>query len=136
MSTLGVGSVTTSQASDSLTAGLSQAELGQDAFLQLLITQLRYQDPTDPLQDREFVAQLAQFTALEQAQQTNDMLMLLAQLTSATQAISLVGRTVEYVGESGEVETGEVSGITFDQGTPYLLIGEEEISPATVTRVL
>ncbi|MTI57300.1 flagellar hook capping FlgD N-terminal domain-containing protein [Geosporobacter ferrireducens] len=46
-------------------------ELDKDAFLQLLVTQLRYQDPLNPMDDKEFVAQMAQFSALEQMQNLN-----------------------------------------------------------------
>jgi flagellar basal-body rod modification protein FlgD len=56
------------------------AALGQDAFLTLLMTQLRYQDPTAPQADGEFLAQLAQFSTLEQLQTMNAKLDAIAEL--------------------------------------------------------
>lgn len=61
--------------------------MGQDAFMQLLLTQLQHQDPTSPRADGEFLAQLAQFSQLEQLQQINEKLDALAG------AFSLVGTT-------------------------------------------
>src|SRR5262245_6149662 len=62
--------------------------LGRDAFLNLLVTQLQHQDPTQPQADGEFLAQLAQFSSLEQLQQANQTLSTIAtffnQLQSAT----------------------------------------------------
>jgi flagellar basal-body rod modification protein FlgD len=61
--------------------------LGQNAFLTLLLTQLQHQDPTEPQADGEFLAQLAQFSTLEQLQQMNDKLDALTEiLTGAASA--------------------------------------------------
>jgi flagellar basal-body rod modification protein FlgD len=64
--------VSPSQSSSASPVG-TQA-LGRDAFLQLLITQLQHQDPTQPQDDAQFITQLAQFSSLEQLQQMNDRL--------------------------------------------------------------
>ena len=73
-------------------------QLGKDDFLKILITQLRYQDPLSPMEDTDFIAQMAQFSALEQMQN-------LSQDFSATKAMSLVGKVVY-----GEIDVpGEAS---------------------------
>ena len=55
----------TSAVASSAAEVTKQQNLGQDAFLKLLVTQLQHQDPTQPMQDAEFIAQLAQFSSLE-----------------------------------------------------------------------
>ena len=57
--------------------GEAQQDIGREEFLQLLLAQLTHQDPMNPMEDREFVAELAQFTSLEQAMETNQRLELL-----------------------------------------------------------
>ena len=77
--------------------------LGSDVFLRLLVTQLQSQDPTNPTQNEDFVAQLAQFTTLEQTTNTNELLeQLIGQDTQRTQfdLINLVGRTVVSEGDT------------------------------------
>jgi flagellar basal-body rod modification protein FlgD len=66
-------------AADTTTTGAAPNALGQDAFMKLLITQLQNQDPTQPQADGEFLAQLAQFSSLEQLQSMNQKLDVLAE---------------------------------------------------------
>src|SRR5690625_664276 len=92
------------------TAGTDSVQRGNDVldkhdFLRLLTVQLRYQDPIDPIKDQDFIAQMAQFSSLEQIQNLTDKMedfIDLQMSTSATsQAASLLGRTVAvYDGES------------------------------------
>ena len=90
----------TSQTSDAL-AGTASAGLGPDAFMKLLIAQMKNQDPTKPMDDTQFVAQLAQFSSLQQQMQTNQALQLVAteqQGSLNTQVASLVGKKVTING--------------------------------------
>ncbi|MCA9730159.1 MAG: hypothetical protein KC729_20915, partial [Candidatus Eisenbacteria bacterium] len=87
--------------------------VSRDAFLQLLITQMRYQDPLSPMDNEAFLAQLAQFSSLEQMQQLNENFtnsMALAQSEANSSATGLIGR---YVRASGDTVTlgaqGDVS---------------------------
>ena len=113
----------------------SSGELGQDAFLDLLITQMQYQDPLNPLQDKEFIAQLAQFATLEQMQQMNLTLGLLGQMTATSQALSLVGKQISADGADGETITGRVDAVSFQDGQASLVVGDEQVDPGDITRV-
>ncbi len=86
------------------------SDLGPDVFLRMLVTQLQSQDPTNPSQNEDFVAQLAQFSTLEQTTSTNDLLeQLIAQNVQRTQLdlVNLIGRTV--VTEGDTVSLGETN---------------------------
>jgi flagellar basal-body rod modification protein FlgD len=106
-----------------LTPGrIPQAELGKDDFLKLLITQLSHQDPTQPLQDREFVAQMAQFSTLEQMTNMNGELSKVLGLLARSQAVNLLGKTVEiHQGQSSI--TGRVEAISGSQYPQVLVDG-------------
>jgi flagellar basal-body rod modification protein FlgD len=73
----------TAAAAASETKKSAKDPLGKDAFLNLLVTQLQHQDPTQPMADAEFLAQLAQFSSLEQLQEMNQSLTQIAQFYSA-----------------------------------------------------
>lgn len=70
-------------------------DLGKDEFLKLLITELQHQDPTSPMQDREFIAQMAQFSSLEQMLNFNKNMETLLDSVSFQSSFSLLGHNVE-----------------------------------------
>lgn len=117
-----VGTITDGviQKSSTLTAESSSNTLGKDAFLQLLVTQMKYQDPLNPSTDTEYVAQLATFSQLEQLQN-------LGTTMTNSQAFGLVGKDVimKSVDSSGSTSyySGTVDFVTVTNGTAYLSIG-------------
>ena len=87
-------------------------DLDKDAFLQLLITQLANQDPTNPVEDREFIAQLAQFSSLEQMVNMTKQMEKMAS-TNQTLAVSYIGRVVAFWQDGTEM-AGLVQAVWFD----------------------
>lgn len=82
--------------------------LDKDAFMLLLVTQFKYQDPLNPMEDQEFIAQLAQFTSLEQMMQMNEGMTTLTQVAQAGQMInatSYIGKEVAATGTTISKET-------------------------------
>lgn len=76
-------------------------DLDKDAFLRLLVTQLANQDPTNPMDDRDFMAQMAQFSSLEQMVNMTKQLEKMA-VTNQTLAVSYIGRVVAFYQDSGD----------------------------------
>jgi flagellar basal-body rod modification protein FlgD len=106
----------------SLAANTPQnAIVGQEEFLKILLTQLRFQDPLKPMDNQEFIAQLAQFSGLEFSRQQSERIDALLTIQSASQSLTLIGRTVEVATQSGR-EVGSVTAIRFDNGNPLLTI--------------
>jgi flagellar basal-body rod modification protein FlgD len=106
----------------SSTSGVNSLGLDFQSLLQIILTQLQYQDPLKPLDNFEFVSQLAQFTGLEQTQQLNSQISNLLLIQSATQATGLLGKIVNVQKSGGSPYTGTVSGISFSSGTPSLTV--------------
>lgn len=112
---------------DTQTTNALNKTLGKDDFLQLLVTQLRYQDPLQPLDDKEFVAQLAQFSSLEQMQNLNSNMENYISLNllenQLSRAASLVGAQVKvYDSASGETVEGKVEAVRMFDGVCKLVI--------------
>lgn len=135
---------------------VSKNSLDKDDFLKLLITELRYQDALNPMDDREFMTQLAQLTSLEQMQNLNktvekgfatiseyslylqegisSVLECMLRQNNFNQALNLLGREVTYIQEDQEIE-GTVNAIKQVGGIYYAVIGEEEVALTQITSV-
>lgn len=112
---------------------VTNQSLGKDDFLKLLITQLSNQDPTSPMENTEFIAQMAQFSSLEQMTNMATSFTELANMLTASEASSVIGRTVE-VDLNGEVLTGQVEAAT--RGTnPSVQINGMLYSMDQITKV-
>jgi flagellar basal-body rod modification protein FlgD len=102
-----------------------QAVVNQEDLFKILLTQLNYQDPLKPLDNAEFIAQLAQFTSLEQARQTNQNIETLLQMQSADQSVGLLTKNVEVTTATSR-EVGQVTTITFQDGSPQLTVKTQD----------
>jgi flagellar basal-body rod modification protein FlgD len=118
--------------------------LDKDAFMELLATQLKNQDPLAPTDNSQMIAQLAQFSSLEQMQQVNDNLVGLAvlQQTNAllqqlTSSAALIGQEVRYVDPTTQTETsGVIESVRLKDGLAQLQIGGKDVPLANVLEIL
>ena len=97
-------------------------QLGQEDFLKLLVAQLGAQDPTSPVKDTDFIAQMAQFSSLSQSQQTGKDIEALQAQQQILQANGLLGRTVALQVDKNTTVQGQVSAVTIAAGTPQLVV--------------
>lgn len=134
--------------------------LGKDEFLKLLVTELRYQDALNPMEDKEFIAQMAQMSSLEQMQNLNKTfengLLTLAEaqnnysanvtnllqvmlyqsaLSNLNQGLNLLGREISYTNGEGEEQEGTVSSIKQVDGRYLAVVGEDEVDLTEITSV-
>jgi flagellar basal-body rod modification protein FlgD len=107
--------------------------LGMEDFLKILLTQLTYQDPLKPMDNQEFMAQMAQFTSLEQTQQLNDKMATLIANQAALQSVGLIGRTVDITADAGTSITGSVTALSLTGDAPSLTL--TTTSGATLSNV-
>lgn len=117
-------------------------ELGKDEFLKLLITELQHQDPTNPMQDREFIAQMAQFSSLEQMMNVNNSMVKLLDKVSFQSSFNLLGMNVEIedaanVDESGNLKriNGNVEAVTKNGSDSYVRINGEDYPVSSIVKV-
>src|SRR3954468_8639286 len=110
-------------------------QLGKDAFLKLLAAQLQNQDPTNPVDNQAFMGQMAQFSALEQTTNMANALQGLTTSNQISQAVGLVGHTIEYKKADGTTGSGVAASVSMNAGQIAIKVGSETVSPADVTLV-
>ena len=96
--------------------------LGQDEFLKLLVVQMRNQDPLKPVSDTEFIAQMAQFSNLEQTKAMSSDIAQLRQSSAFTQATALMGKQVSLLSGGSTFTKGIVTDLTVKDGEVSLIV--------------
>ena len=109
-------------------------ELDQDAFLKLLVAQLKYQDPTSPTDSSQFMAQTAQFTMVEKMEELAKSTTAMVNAQNLASATSLVGRQITWT-EGTASKTGVVTAVTMNNGTAQLSVGDLTVDLSAVTKV-
>src|SRR5690242_1734472 len=116
MSTKSVNNTQSTSIANSTTGTTSKKPLDKDVFLKVLVTQLQNKDPMKPIEDKEFISQMAQFSTLEQMQQMNagfttmaanssDGFSTLTTASATTQALALIGKKIDYIDPNDPTKT-------------------------------
>jgi flagellar basal-body rod modification protein FlgD len=110
--------------------------LGKDSFLKLLVTELRHQDPTKPMEDKEFIAQMAQFSSLEQMSNISKEMRNLVSSSKSSEAYGMLGKDIEAYDPVKKTKIqGTVNSVFFKGDEIMLTVGREEVSMKNVHSV-
>jgi flagellar basal-body rod modification protein FlgD len=109
--------------------------LGKDDFLRILTTQLAHQDPSSPLQDKDFIAQMATFSSLEQMTNLNNAFDKFSS-TQMSQYATAIGKEVSWTPDGALAPvTGVVNGVSIQDGNYFYLVGNEKVPMENVTEI-
>ena len=108
---------------------------GKDMFLKLLVAQLKYQNPMEPVDSSQFMAQTAQFTMVEKLEAMAAQTDALVAGEASQRAAGLLGRQVTYLDDQGATQTGVVTGTRLGSDGPVLLLGKTEVPLSGVREV-
>ncbi|MGY1772927.1 flagellar hook assembly protein FlgD [Blastococcus sp. SYSU D00813] len=110
-------------------------QMGKDMFLQLLVAQMRYQDPNNPASTTEFMSQTATFSQVEKLEELSEQNASLLTLQKSLSAGALVGHAVAWTDENGVTRTGTVSSVRFGADEPVAVVGGREVPFTRLTEV-
>ncbi len=123
------------QALKGVTIKENKQTLNQDDFLRLLTVQLQNQDPLKPMEEADFMGQMAQFAALEQTRNLNQNFAAFTKAQSLNSAQIYLGRKVTLTDPNGEVISGVVSAVKLNGGVTQIVIGGKAYAMDSVTAI-
>ena len=121
--------------SGATTAVDRKGQNNKDMFLQLLVPQMRYQDPNNPASTTEFMSQTATFTQVEKLEELAKQNAELVTLQRSLSAGALVGHTVTWTGEDGGAQSGTVTSVRFGGSAPTAVVNGQEVPFGRLTEV-
>jgi flagellar basal-body rod modification protein FlgD len=104
------------------TAGINQKGIDQQDFIKLFVSELQYQDPMQPLDNSQFLLQLAQFEGIALTGQTNQDVENLLTMNSSDQSVNLLNHSVDVTGTDGSTTTGKVTAVEFSSSGVQLSV--------------
>jgi flagellar basal-body rod modification protein FlgD len=128
-----------SNSSSFTTTNQQTKDLGKDAFLKILVTQLQNQDATQPMKDGEFIAQMSQLSVMEQLSNLNKSLSMFLHTQMEQQLTdysSMIDKKVTWMNSETKVqESGIVSGVLYKNDLVYFKIGDQEILASSILSI-
>ncbi len=132
----GTGTSAPTTATSTATSSVDRKDqMGKDTFLQLLVAQMRYQDPSNPTSTTEFMSQTATFTQVEKLEEIASQNASLLSLQRSLSAGALVGHAVSWTAEDGTTQTGTVSSVRFGTGEPTAVVGDRQVPFGRLTEI-
>lgn len=128
----GVGGAATTTATSTVTRS---DQMGKDVFLQLLVAQMRYQNPNSPTSTTEFMSQTATFTQVEKLEEIAAQNASLVALQRSLSAGALVGHSVSYTDEKGATVTGTVGSVRISGEEPSAVVDGVDVPIGRLTEV-
>jgi flagellar basal-body rod modification protein FlgD len=113
----------------------SSSTLDSDGFMQLLLAQLRNQNPLDPMQDKDMMAQFTQLNSLSELQKIGNILDSMTSSNELGNAANLIGKTVKVAGSQGDEISGVVTGVSFSGGNVMLALDDQLVPLSSLISV-
>lgn len=120
------------------TKSSGSSSLGKDDFLKILMTQLQNQDPLNPMQDQDFISQMATFSSLEQMTNLNssmDNFIKSSQQNQFMQAATMIGKTVTYLDDQNNENTAAVKSVSFKDGNTSFQLNDSNNTSITSEQI-
>ena len=122
------GTAYTRHATSSQPPVKAPGELGKDEFLQLLVAQMRYQDPSAPMDSSQLMAQTSQLASVERLTELSTLTRQSFDLQTTLAATAMVGRRIDYVQPDGATSSGVVDRVALDGPAPVLRVGDQDVA--------
>jgi flagellar basal-body rod modification protein FlgD len=129
------GATGTTGTTPAFSTGTDRTTMDTNTFLKLLVAQLQYQDPSNPTDSSQFMAQTAQFTSVEKITELASLTQKVLDASNQQTGSSLVGKSVTYTDVSGGTHTGTVTGCTVGAQMPNLTVDGATVALSAVTAV-